>query len=214
MTRNAITVHPVMASHVINYTQAVSRWQPDARERLERAALELFAEQGFAETTVPQITARAGLTTRTFFRHYADKREVLFTGEDEVPGRVAQMLADAPSTLAPMTLILEGLKTIAETRFDGRHQELSAKRKIIQSDESLGERNLRKLSALREAIRTGFIERGEEQLSAAVLAEISVTLLFVALNGWLDQSDGERPLFGFVLSALETLQTTLAVRPN
>ena len=59
----------------------MSRWQPDTRERLEKAALELFAEQGFAATTVPQITARAGLTTRTFFRHFADKRDVLFLRE-------------------------------------------------------------------------------------------------------------------------------------
>ena len=73
-----------MTRRVITYTGAVSRWRPDARERLEHAALELFAEQGFAATTVPEITARAGLTTRTFFRYFADKREVLFGGA-EIP---------------------------------------------------------------------------------------------------------------------------------
>jgi len=68
----------------------MSRWQPDARGRLERAAVELFTEQGFAATTVPQIAARAGLTTRTFFRHFADKREVLFAGDEELPALVAR----------------------------------------------------------------------------------------------------------------------------
>jgi AcrR family transcriptional regulator len=68
----------------------VSRWQPDARQRLERAAIDLFAEQGFAATTVPQITARAGLTTRTFFRHFADKREVLFGGA-EIPALATRL---------------------------------------------------------------------------------------------------------------------------
>jgi AcrR family transcriptional regulator len=94
----------------------VGRWQPDARERLERAAIELFAQQGFAATTVPQITARAGLTTRTFFRHFADKREVLFGG-DEIPALATRLMAEAPPSLDPMTLIVGGLKTVAETRF-------------------------------------------------------------------------------------------------
>jgi len=61
--------------------------------------MELFTEQGFAETTVPQITARAGLTTRTFFRHFTDKREVLFAGEEELPVLVARLAAEAPSAL-------------------------------------------------------------------------------------------------------------------
>lgn len=59
----------------------MSRWEPDARGRLERAALELYAERGFELTTVAEIAERAGLTERTFFRHYADKREVLFGGQ-------------------------------------------------------------------------------------------------------------------------------------
>jgi len=80
----------------------MGRWQPGARERLERAALELFLEQGFAETTVLRITARAGLTTRTFFRHFVDKREVLFAGEEEMPALVERLMAEAPATLGPM----------------------------------------------------------------------------------------------------------------
>ncbi|GAA3583342.1 TetR/AcrR family transcriptional regulator [Kribbella ginsengisoli] len=201
-----------MTSHVINYTRPVSRWQPDARERLERAALELFAEQGFAATTVPEITARAGLTTRTFFRHFADKREVLFSGEEEVPGLVTQMMADAPAALDPVTLIVEGLKTIAETRFEGRREELREKRQIVRTDESLRERNLRKLAALRDAIHTGFVARGVAPLPATLLAEISVTLLNVSLNEWLDQT-ADRPLFDIVLDTLESLQTTVADFP-
>ena len=75
----------LMTRNVNRYSRVMGRWQPGARDRLEAAALELFLEQGFAATTVPQITARAGLTTRTFFRHFADKREVLFAREAEMP---------------------------------------------------------------------------------------------------------------------------------
>ena len=96
----------------------MSRWRPDARERLERAAFELFAEQGFAATTVPEITARAGLTTRTFFRYFADKREVIFGGA-EIPDLATRLIADAPASLDPVTLVYGGLQTVAETRANG-----------------------------------------------------------------------------------------------
>lgn len=100
---------------------------PLARERLERAAIELFTQQGFAATTVPQITARAGPTTR--------------------------LLTEAPPSLDPMTLIVGGLKTVAQTRFEERREEIRERRAIIRSDPGLGERDLRKRAALAEAIR-------------------------------------------------------------
>src|SRR6202453_4976247 len=84
------------------YAVTVSRWAPDARERLETAALDLFTENGYEETTVAQIADRAGLNRATFFRHFADKREVLFGGEDVLAGLFAGGIRAAPpaSTLA------------------------------------------------------------------------------------------------------------------
>jgi AcrR family transcriptional regulator len=189
----------------------VSRWQPDARQRLERAAIELFTQQGFAATTVPQITARAGLTTRTFFRHFADKREVLF-GDEEIPAFATRLMAEAPSSLDPMTLITGGLKTVAETRFEGRRDDMRERRAIIRSDEGLRERDLRKRAALRDAIRAGFVSRGTGTVSATLLAEISVTVLYVALDEWLDQ-DGDRKLAEIILDTLASLQAALASVP-
>jgi AcrR family transcriptional regulator len=189
----------------------VGRWQPDARERLERAAIELFAQQGFAATTVPQITARAGLTTRTFFRHFADKREVLFGG-DEIPALAARLMAQAPLTLDPMTLIVGGLKTVAETRFEGRREEIRERRDIIRSDPGLRERDLRKRAALAEAIRAGFIDRGVGTAAAALLAELTVTVLYVALDEWLD-SGGDRTLFEIITETFGSLQAALAFLP-
>jgi AcrR family transcriptional regulator len=189
----------------------VSRWQPDARERLERAAIELFTEQGFAATTVPQITARAGLTTRTFFRHFADKREVLFGG-DEIPALATRLMAEAPPTLDPMTLIVGGLKAVAETRFEGRREEIRERRDIIRSDDGLRERDLRKRAALSEAIRAGFIDRGVGTATAALVAELTVTVLYVALDEWLDQA-GDRPLFEIITETFGSLQAALAFLP-
>ena len=197
------------ACHVITYDDGVGRWEPDARDRLQLAALELFAERGFAETTVPQITARAGLTTRTFFRHFADKREVLFAGEEEVFVLVARLLADAPAALEPMTLIGRGLETLAATVFEGRHEELRVRRTIVVADEGLRERELRKRAALAEAIAIGIQDRGVDDVTSSLAAQIGVTTFNVAINRWLDQ-DGEQPLSVLVHDTLTALRSLTA----
>ena len=186
----------------------MSRWRPDARERLKLAAHELFAEQGFAATTVPETTARAGLTTRTFFRHFADKREVLFADDAEVPAFAAKMMAGAPPSADPMTLILQGLRVVAETRFEPRKAALRERRDLVASDEGLRERELRKRATLAEAVRTGFLARGLDPTRAALLAETCVTLMMVAVTEWLDRDD-DRKLYDIMLDGLATLRALL-----
>ncbi len=82
----------------------MGRWEPDARGRVMQAALELFGERGFEQTTVAEIAGRAGLTERTFFRHFADKREVLFAGTDALRELLVSTLANAPAAAAPIEL--------------------------------------------------------------------------------------------------------------
>jgi AcrR family transcriptional regulator len=204
-----MTSHVIIlrASRVITYDGRMSRWQPDARERLERAAVELFTEQGFAATTVPQITERAGLTTRTFFRHFADKREVLFGG-DEIPRLAVALIADAPPSVDPATLVVDGLTAFAAARFEGRRAEIRQWRAIVRSDEGLRERELRKRDAVHEAVRHGLATRGVAATTAAVLAGTSVTLLYTAVDEWVE-ADYERPLAEFILDGVRALRTAL-----
>jgi AcrR family transcriptional regulator len=203
-----------MTSRVIKYAGDVSRWRPDARERLEQAAIELFLEQGFAATTVPEITARAGLTTRTFFRHFADKREVIFAGS-EIPGQAVRFIAEAPAGSDPMALILEGLRHVTAERFDGRRDEIRVRRDIIRTDDGLQERNLRKRAAVSEATRAGLLARSVDPVTAALLAETCVTLLFVSLDEWLDRDD-DLSLFEIIRVNLHSLQAAIALpaRPS
>jgi AcrR family transcriptional regulator len=188
----------------------VGRWRPDARQRLEQAAIELFSTQGFAATTVPQIAARAGLTTRTFFRHFADKREVLYGG-DAIPELATRLITEAPAGLDPATLLIGGLQTVAETLFEGRREEIRVRRAIIRSDEGLRERDLRKRADLGEAIRAGFTGRGVDPTTAVLLAETAVTVIQVALEEWLDS--GDRALFEVMQETIGSLQATLATFP-
>lgn len=185
----------------------MSRWQPGAEDRLKNAALELFTERGFAETTVPQIAARAGLTTRTFFRHFADKREVLFDG-DEIPEFARDVMAQAPLSLDPWTLIIDGLRTTAEARFEGRREVIRRWRAIIRTDDGLYERDLHKRAGICTVIREGFLDRGLDATTAALIAETATTVLFVALERWLELDD-EQTLFELMMETLRSLQSSV-----
>jgi len=194
----------------------VSRWEPNARGRLEQAALELFAEQGFADTTVPQITARAGLTTRTFFRHFSDKREVLFSYEEQLPGVIATLMSEAPAHLTAMEVMDRGLGTTVASRFEGQREYLMKRQAVVLSDASLRERELRKLSILSAAIHAGFLERGLSDLDATIAAQVGVTVFDVAVTRWLAQDSGRAlpELFHETLEAVRNLTSAASAAPQ
>ena len=174
---------------VITYAVGMARWAPDTRERLRAAALELFDEQGFTATTVPDIVARAGLTKRTFFRHFSDKREVFF-GDDEIPAIARRLLATTPAHVPPLTLVSEGLRTLAVERFEPQRDRMRSARSVIDAEPALRERDLRKQADLRDAVEQGLLGRGEDPLTARVLAGVTVEWFQTALEAWLDDGTG------------------------
>src|ERR1051326_7109335 len=117
-----------MSTAVITYNRHMSRWEPDARGRLERAALELYGERGFDQTTVAEIAKRAGLTERTFFRHYADKREVLFFGQAMLRDILVNTVTAAPDSVAPIDAVGAALEAVAEFVQQGRDLGLARQR--------------------------------------------------------------------------------------
>ncbi len=190
----------------------MSRWAPHPAVRLHDAAIELFLEQGFGATTVPQIAARAGLTTRSFFRHYADKREVLFAGEDELPQVVERIFADADEALAPTEVIRHGLLTVVAPRLEAHRDELLTRRRIVRSDEGLRERELRKLAILHDAALQGFHRRGLTPLDAELAGRLAVTVYDTALHLWLDDDRPFREIISDVVDALAVLTSSPARR--
>lgn len=187
------------------------RWAPDARGRLGRAAFELFSEQGFAATTIPQITARAGLTTRTFFRYFVDKREVIFGG-DEIPETTARLIASAPTDLEPMELLRHVLHQVATERFDGHREQTAAWRTIVNANDSLRDRDARKRADLVHAARAAFIERGEPPLHATLLAEVGVLVFQVALEEWVAEQE-TRSMASTVDEVMALLQVAAPPHP-
>src|SRR5262249_50547947 len=148
----------------------MSRWEPDSRGRLERAALALYRERGFDQTTVAEIAARAGLTERTFFRHFTDKREVLFWGQAAMCEALVSSLTDAPASVPPLEAIaraLEGIGAFLEER-----RELARQRQaVIAANPELQERDLLKLAALAAAMAEALRRRGVAEPTASLTAE-------------------------------------------
>ncbi|WP_445442955.1 TetR/AcrR family transcriptional regulator [Clavibacter sp. km1a] len=188
----------------------MSRWQPDTRERLAAAALELFREQGFADTTVPQITARAGLTTRTFFRHFADKREVLFAEEDELPALVTRIIREAAPERSPLQVVEDGFPEVVASQFAEGRDALLARKRIIGADAGLQEREMRKVHAMQEAVRAGFVERGVDPLTAVLVAHATATVFGVSIGRWLSEGGPETDLAAVLHDTLDAFRRLMA----
>ena len=199
----------LMTLRVVNYAEPMSRWEPGSAARLQAAAFELFTEHGFAAVTVPEITARAGLTTRTFFRHFADKREVLFAAEEQLPEVMAQVFATAPPALTPMEVIIKGFRDVVAPRFDGLRDHLRVRRGIVLSDPGLRERDLRKRALVAEGAAAGFRDRGLAGLEAVLAAQVAATILDTAITRWLDDA-GDRELGEVILETAAALETVVS----
>src|SRR5271169_3318837 len=126
----------------------MGRWKPDARGRLEQAALELYGERGFEQTTVAEIAERAGLSERTFFRHYADKREVLFQGAAALQEFLVRHVDEAPATVGPLDVIVFALVHAGTDIFEERRDFARRRQAIIAANAELRERELIKLATL------------------------------------------------------------------
>lgn len=179
-----------MSGSVITRLMRMGRWTADARGRLQGAALDLFAERGYEQTTVADIAERAGVTERTFYRHYADKREVLFAGSKDLQAAVVASIAAAPEGESPISVACEAL-TAGGSNFI---RDFSVKRAVaIAANPSLQERELLKLATLGAAVAEALRARGVPAASAAVAAETSMTVFKLAFERWV--TDAADPAF-------------------
>ncbi|GAA4932929.1 TetR family transcriptional regulator [Actinomycetospora succinea] len=184
------------------------RWQPGARERLQAAALERFAAEGFDGTTVAEIAATAGLTERTFFRHFADKREVLFAGQDEFERLFVAGIEDADGT-DPIAVVAAALEGATGFFPEDRRAWSRARQEVIDADPGLQERELLKLSKLAGAMTDALRRRGIDPTPAALAAESGVAVFRVGFATWIAEGE-ERPLPVILRAVLGELRSLLA----
>ena len=168
----------------------MSRWQPGAGGRLQRAAMELISERGYDRTTVAEIAERAGLTERTFFRYFADKREVLFAGQDQFVALVVDALTAAPPDAAPLDAVVAGLEATTAWFDDARRASARARQHVIDAHPELQERELIKMAGLSAAIARALRERGASGSAAALAAAAGVAAFLLAFGAWVADPDG------------------------
>lgn len=162
----------------------MARWKPNAPERLAEAALDLFAARGYEATTVAEIAERAGLTKSTFFRYFADKREVLFGGSALLQERLVAAVAEAPEGCGPLEAVAEGLGAAAALLGEFRRDLSRQRRAVIAANPELRERERAKLADYAAAVAATLRERGVPEPQATLAAEAGMTVLPVALGRW------------------------------
>jgi AcrR family transcriptional regulator len=170
----------------------MSRWEPNARGRLEQAAGELFAERGYDQTTVADIAERAGLTERTFFRHFNDKREVLFSGQEQFRDRFVTAVAAAPASATPVEALAAGMYAAGEL-LQGRAELAPRRQAIIDAHPELQERELIKMARLGAAAAAALRERGVPEPAATLTAETGIAVFRTSFARWLAEG-AARPL--------------------
>jgi len=176
-----------MSAAVIKYYRGMGRWEPNARGRLEQAAMELFIERGFEHTTVAEIAKRAGLTERTFFRYFADKREVLFAGAGTLQEFFVSTVASAPDSAAPIDAVaaaLEAAGALLQERREGARQ----RQAVIAAHAELRERELIKLASLASALAGALRRRGVTEPAASLAAEAGIAVFRIAFERWISET--------------------------
>lgn len=169
----------------------------------------LYAERGFENTTVAEIAERAGLTERTFFRYFADKREVLFEGSDALRERLVSAVADAPESASPLDAVAAGLEAIAGM-FQERRDFARQRRAIIASNPELRERELIKLASFASALAETLRRRGVPDPAAGLAAETGIAVFRIAWERWTDEDD-DRDFAQLIRESLDELRAVTAV---
>jgi AcrR family transcriptional regulator len=183
----------------------MSRWGPDARGRLAQAALELYGERGFDQTTAAEIANRAGLTERTFFRHFADKREVLFAGSAQLQNLLVGAVASAPTRAAPIEAVTAALMAAGDVFNEERRNYSRERRAVIAANAELRERELIKMASLASAIADALRRRGVSDPAASLTAEAGIVVFRVTFERWVDEA-GDQDWRTLVRESLQELK--------
>ncbi|WP_432825487.1 TetR family transcriptional regulator [Dactylosporangium sp. CA-092794] len=167
--------------------------------------MDLFGERGYENTTAAEIAERAGLAKSGFFRHFTDKREVLFFGQEMLDDFLVQAVADAPADATAMAAIRAALEGLEVAFPPDRREAVRRRQSIIDAHPELRERELVKRAAMTQAMAAGLRQRGVPDLAARLAAAIGDLALNIAYTNWLEAT-GDAPFGQFVRRALDDVR--------
>ena len=188
----------------------MSRWKPDARVRLEQAALDLYQERGFEQTTVTEIAERAGLTERTFFRYFVDKREALFGDQDLLHTLCVRTIEAAPASATPLDAVAAALEAVVPV-LQERHKLVRQRQAVIAANPGLQERELLKGALLTSAMAEALRRRGVTDPAASLAAEVGVIVFKTAFDCWVSEPNTQ-DLSRLIRASLDHLKGIVAGR--
>ncbi|SEF37435.1 DNA-binding transcriptional regulator, AcrR family [Amycolatopsis pretoriensis] len=188
------------------------RWEPGTAERLQKVALELFATRGYEQTTAAEIAQAVGLTERTFFRHFSDKREVLFQGQELLVQAFLDGIEAAPEDASPFEVVACALRSAATFFPDERRPHSRTRQSVIDRNPALQEREHHKLTTLATTVATALRARGVDDVAATLAAESGATVFGIAFTRWLREERSLADIAAEVLAELLTLAAR-ALRP-
>ncbi|PZE34693.1 TetR/AcrR family transcriptional regulator [Curtobacterium sp. MCPF17_031] len=186
----------------------MARWQPGTRERLQATALQLFLDHGFETTTVADIARAAAVTERTFFRHFADKREVLFAGQDDFLQMFVGPIQEASADTPLLELVARALAGAGAFFPEDRREWSRTRQRVIDAEPALGERELAKLSGLGTRLAELLRDRGVPEPAATLVAQSGVTVFHLAFAQWISP-DETRTMPDLATERLEALASAL-----
>ena len=185
----------------------MARWDPGTEKRLIEAALALYSDRGYDNVTVTQIAERAGITRRSYFRYFPDKREVLFAGSERLPPAVHQAVLNADETASPLSATLSALTDVG-TELVAHVDHSAERRAVIDASAELAERDRTKLAAVTTAIRDALVGRQTDPNTARMVAQLATIVFENAFDDWIDAK--ERTDFATCLhAAADSLRATL-----
>lgn len=205
-----------MSAAAITRLGRMVRWEPGTAERLQKAALELFATRGYEQTTAAEIAQSVGLTERTFFRHFSDKREVLFQGQELLVQAFLDGIDAAPPEASPLEVVASALATAAKFFPDERRPHSRMRQSVIDRNPALQEREQHKLTTLATTVADALRARGVDELAATLAAESGATVFGIAFTRWLREEKSLADIAADVLAELLLLAETAAqaLRPT
>ena len=187
---------------VLSSVPPMARWQSNTQERLIQAALDLYSEQGYEQTTVSQIADRIGVTSRTYFRYFPDKREVLFASGLAMREAVVTGTAQALQTRPPFEAVLAGAVAARDVFLP--REFVRAREAVIATSEELRERELMKAASIVADVRAVLVENGCDEATARMTAEAGVAVFLEATRRWVEGDDA--PFDELVLQAAQLLR--------
>lgn len=185
----------------------MARWDPGTQERLRQAALELYGQYGYDNVTVTQIAERAGITRRSYFRYFPDKREVMFAGSERLPAAVTEAVLAAAETESPLATVLDALSDVG-TRLVQHVDHAAERRDVIDTSAELQERERTKLAAVTTAIREALTRRDVDPGEAKLVAQVATLVFDDAFGRWAD-AHGQRDFAACLLASAAALRDTM-----